>query len=212
MNLIRKRIGERANTMQMTDCYIAGGSDTIGELNNIIFDKIVALHREGYWERALFELKEQIQLQQGDAQLSDEIKAKFLLQQAMWILEDSHNISAASKIYQKAVHFCESLDTKVFLALRAFYSGESGARKLLEPIDSLSSFHAYMQICVNQRDGKAAIRAYDTYKDICFCNSRTWYWVSIANLLNCDFLKAEEFLKKAIDENGRHLIIVYLEL
>ncbi len=58
MNLIRKRIGERANTMQMTDCYIAGGSDTIGGLNNIIFDKIVALHREGYWERALFELKE----------------------------------------------------------------------------------------------------------------------------------------------------------
>lgn len=202
MNLIRKKIGERANTMQMTDCYITGISDTIGKLNNIILDKIVALHREGYWEKALSELKEQIQLQQGDAQTSDEIKAKFLLQQAMWILEDSYNISAASKIYQKAVHFCESLDTKVFLALRAFYSGESSARKLLEPIHSLSSFHAYMQICVNQRDGKAAIRAYETYKDIYSCNSRTWYWVSIANLLNCDFLKAEEFLKKAIDENG----------
>lgn len=201
-NLIRKKTGERANALQMTDCYITGVSDTIDELNNIILDKIVALHREGYWERALSELKEQIQLQQGDVQTSDEIKAKFLLQQAMWILEDSHNISAASKIYQKAVRFCESLDTKVFLALRAFYSGESSARKLLEPIDSQSSFHAYMQICVNQRDGKAAIRAYETYKDIYSCNSRTWYWVSIANLLNCDFLKAEEFLKKAIDENG----------
>ena len=73
------------------------------------------------------ELKEQIQLQQGDAQTPDEIKAKFLLHQAMWILEDSHNISAASKIYQKADRFCKSLDTKVFLALRAFYSGESSA-------------------------------------------------------------------------------------
>ena len=34
-NLIRKRTGERANALQMTDCYITGVSDTIDELNNM---------------------------------------------------------------------------------------------------------------------------------------------------------------------------------
>jgi len=132
-NLIRKDAGKRTNAMQMTDCYITGMSDTIVELHHIILDKIIALHHEGYWERALSELKEQIQLQQNDEQMSNEIKAKFLLQQAIWVLEDNHNISAANKIYQRAVRLYESIDAKVFLALRAFYSGDSNARKLIEP-------------------------------------------------------------------------------
>jgi len=105
------------------------------------------------------------------------VKAKFLLQQALWLLEDIHNISVANKSYNKAMRISKMLDARAFIALRAFYLGEKNARELVKPIDSLYLLNIYMQICVNQRDGEEAIRAYDIYEDIYQYDASTWYIV-----------------------------------
>lgn len=188
MELWGRKADEKPGTVQSAKFNITGIADTISEIHTTLLQEIIGLHHKGYQSEALAKLKNQIQLQQSNENVSDDVKAKFLLQQALWLLEDSHNISAANKFYNKAMRISKTLDARAFIALRAFYLGEKNARELVKPIDSLYLLNIYMQICVNQGNGEEAIRAYDIYKDIYQYDASTWYIVSIAHLLQRDFL------------------------
>lgn len=202
MELWGRKVDEKPGTVQSAKFNITGIADTISEIHTTLLQEIIGLHHKGYQSEALAKLKNQIQLQQSNENVSDDVKAKFLLQQALWLLEDSHNISAANKSYNKAMRISKTLDARAFIALRAFYLGEKNARELVKPIDSLYLLNIYMQICVNQGDGEEAIRAYDIYKDIYQYDASTWYIVSIAHLLQRDFFCAEEYINKAIEKDG----------
>lgn len=204
-----RNVDEKPGTVQSAKFNITGVANTISELHNTLLQEIIDLHHKGYQSEALAKLRNQIQLQQSDENVSDDVKAKFLLQQALWLLEDSHNISVANKSYNKAMRISKMLDARAFIALRAFYLGEKNARELVKPIDSLYLLNIYMQICVNQRDGDEAIRIYDIYKDIYQYDASTWYIVSIAHLLQRNFFYAEEYINKAI-EKDREVFDFYL--
>ena len=88
------------------------------------------------------------------------------------------------------------------MALRSFYSDDKDARKLVMPVDSLYHLNIYMQICVNQNDGAAAINMYELNKDLYGKNDITLYLLSIAYMLQHEFKNAEETINKAIEENA----------
>lgn len=178
-----------------------GMSDVGYDPYNAILDGIILLHHKGYKDEAQRKLKEQIGQLQNAKNVSDKVKAQFLIKQAIWILEDSRNVAAANKAYHKAVQYDESLDARDFLALRSFYSGSQDARKLIMPVDSLYLSNIYMQICVNQNDGTAAINMYELNKDLYGRNDTTLYLLSIAYMLQREFKNAEKTIDMAMEEN-----------
>lgn len=202
LKIAERNIDGKPTTVQTVNFEVIGSSDRVCELYNTILNDIVLMHHKGYRMEARNKLREHIHKQQNDNFLSNGIKAQFLLQQAIWELEDNHNISVANKSYEKATQYDKSLDSRIFLALRAFYLGNGEAKELLEPIDSLQMLNTYLQICVNQNNGMAAVKAYTTYKDIYELDENTRYLLAIAYLLCRDFLTAQDFINQAINENG----------
>lgn len=202
LEIVERNLGGKAGIVQTMDIKITGVSDSVCQLYNALLNETVSLHRKGYRIEAQNKLKEHIQQQKNDESVSCEVKAQFLLQQALWILDDNHNVSGADKSYKKALEYDRSLDGRAFLALHAFYLGDKNARDLVKPIDSLKLLNIFMQICVNQNDGASAIEAYALYKDIYLSDDGTWYLLAVAYLLQRDFLNAEAFINKAIEKNA----------
>lgn len=180
-----------------------GMSDVGYDPYNAILDGIILLHHKGYKDEAQRKLKEQIGQLQNAKNVPDKVKAQFLIKQAIWILEDARNVAAANKAYHKAVQYDESLDARAFLALRSFYSDGKDARKLVMPVDSLYLLNIYMQICVNQNDGTAAINMYELNKDLYGRNDTTLYLLSIAYMLQREFKNAEKTINMAMEENTK---------
>lgn len=198
----QRNMAIKPKTTQNVGFNATGMSDVGYDPYNAILDGIILLHHKGYRDEAQRKLKEQIEQLQNDKNVPDKVKAQFLIKQAVWILEDVRNVTAANKAYHKAVRYDESLDARAFLALRSFYSDDKDARKLVMPVDSLYHLNIYMQICVNQNDGAAAINMYELNKDLYGKNDITLYLLSIAYMLQHEFKNAEETINKAIEENA----------
>lgn len=197
----QRNMAIKPKTTQNVGFNATGMSDVGYDPYNAILDGIILLHHKGYRDEAQRKLKEQIEQLQNDKNVPDKVKAQFLIKQAVWTLEDVRNVTAANKAYHKAVRYDESLDARAFLALRSFYSDDKDARKLVMPVDSLYHLNIYMQICVNQNDGAAAINMYELNKDLYGKNDITLYLLSIAYMLQHEFKNAEETINKAIEEN-----------
>ncbi|MCM1237025.1 MAG: hypothetical protein NC489_43675, partial [Ruminococcus flavefaciens] len=200
--VMERNTDNRPKTTQNVSFNATGMSDVGYDPYDAILDEIILLHHKGHRKEAQERLKNQIVQLQNNKNVPDRAKAQFLLKQAVWILEDDQNISAANKAYHKAVQYDESLDTRVFLALRSFYAGSKDARKLIMPVDSLYLLNIYMQICVNENDGTSAINIYELNKDVYGENDNTLYLLSIAYMLQREFPNAEKMINKAIKENA----------
>ena len=199
---VKRRLEGKTGVLQTVTPYITGVLDAHSDLYDSLLCEVMEKHRRGYRREAQKRLQDYIARQQGDSTVSDEIKAKYLLQQAVWILEDQQNMAGADKVYRRAMEYAPEMDARIFLALREFYAGKTEARELLEPVDSVAVLNTYMQICVNQGDGEAAIEAYGLYGDIAGADEDTWYLLSVANLLRWDFEQADMWIGKATMENA----------
>lgn len=202
LDILKRNLDGKPGTVQNVQSDIIGISDTITELNDAVLQEIVSIYHKGGHLEARNKLKKQIEWQQGNDTITNATKAQFLLQQAIWQLEDSHNIKSANKSYNRAIQYNSQLDARIFFALRSIYSGRDDAKSYIGQIDSLDILNAYIQICVCQNDGQDAVKIFDMYKDIFGCNERTWYLMSVACLLMRDFQNALKFINKAIDVNA----------
>lgn len=201
-DILKRNLDGKPGTVQNVQSDIIGMSDTITELNDAVLQEIISIYHKGGHEEARNKLKKQIEWQQDNDTINNVTKSQFLLQQAIWQLEDSHNMKSANKSYKRAIQYNAQLDVRIFLALRSIYSGRDDAKSYIGQIDSLDMLNAYIQICVCQNDGQDAVKTFDMYKDIFGCNERTWYLMSAACLLMRDFQNALEFINKAIEENA----------
>lgn len=164
-------------------------------------EKIIDLHRRGDVDGAWRELKEQIVQLDGNPYVGGSIKAEYYYRMALWFLEDRNDVGKAQKKYEKALEMDPDLDGCIFHALKQTMTGECGdAEELLEPVNTPSKFHVYLQICINARKIQKAYEKYEELDQVIPMDDTTYYLLGVMEILSYNWHDGE-----TADRIDRHL-------
>lgn len=163
-------------------------------------EEIVSLHRRGDIDGAWNELKDQIMELEGNPYVEGDVKAEYYYRMALWFLEDRNDIGKAQKKYEKAVEMKPDLDGCIFHTLKRALTGECGdAEELLEPVDTVSKFNVYLQVCINARKIEKAYKKYEELDQVIPMNDTTYYLLSIMETLRHEYDSAMEYIEDALE-------------
>ena len=138
---------------------------------------------------------------------------------ALWFLEDRNDIGKAQKKYEKAVEMKPDLDCCIFHSLKQVLTGEcKDPEELLEPVDTVSKFNVYLQVCINARKKEKAYQKYEELVQVITMDDTTYYLLSIMETLRHEYDSAMKYIEEALRMNGKMPvyysikgIILYLE-
>ncbi len=189
------------------DIAIGGEQGVQGLFHGIYRDKlekIVDHHHKGDVDGAWSELKEQIAQLDGNPYVGRGVKAEYYYRMALWFLEDRNDVGKAQKKYEKALEMDPDLDACIFHALKQTLTGECGdAEELLEPVDTASKFHVYLQICINARKIQKAYEKYEELDQVIPMDDTTYYLLSVMETLRYEYDSAMKYIENALEINER---------
>lgn len=167
-------------------------------------EEIVLLHRRGDVDGAWSELKEQIMELERNPYVEGEVKAEYYYRMALWFLEDRNDIGKAQKKYEKAVEMKPDLDCCIFHSLKQVLTGEcKDPEELLEPVDTVSKFNVYLQVCINARKKEKAYQKYEELVQVITMDDTTYYLLSIMETLRHEYDSAMKYIEEALRMNGK---------
>lgn len=167
-------------------------------------EEIVLLHRRGDVDGAWRELKEQIMELDGNPYVEGNVKAEYYYRMALWFLEDRNDVGKAQKKYEKAVEMKPDLDGCIFHTLKQVITGErKDAEELLEPIDTVSKFNVYLQVCINARKNEKAYKKYEELDQVIAMDDTTYYLLSIMETMRHEYDSALRYIEDALRMNGK---------
>lgn len=167
-------------------------------------EEIVSIHRRGDIDGAWSELKQQIMELESKSYVQGEIKVEYYYRMALWFLEDRGDIGKAQKKYEKAVEMKPDLDGCIFHALKQALTGEyKDAEELLEPVDTVSKFNVYLQVCINARKVEKAYKKYEELDQVVPMDDTTYYLLSIMETLRHEYDSAMIHIEDALRMNEK---------
>lgn len=167
-------------------------------------EEIVSLHRKGDVDGAWGGLKGQIIELEKNPYAGDAVKAEYYYRMALWFLEDRQDIGKAQKKYEKAVELKPDLDGCIFHALEKVLAGKcSDAEELLEPVDTVSKFNVYLQVCINERKIEKAYQKYEELDQVIPMDDTTYYLLSVMETLHRGYDIAMGYIEDALKRNEK---------
>ncbi len=167
-------------------------------------EEIVSLHRRGDIESAWDELRKQIMELDRNLYIGNDVKGEYYYRMALWFLEDKRDIRKAQKKYEKAVELKPDLDGCIYLALKQMLTGErTDAEELLEPVDTISKFNVYLQLCINARKLEKAYNKYEELDQVIPMDDTTYYLLSIMETLQQEYDIAMRHIEDALEVNEK---------
>jgi len=108
------------------------------------------------------------------------------------------------KKYEKAVEMKSDLDGCIFQTLKQVLTGEcKNAEELLEPVDTVSKFNVYLQVCINARKVEKAYKKYEELDQVIPMDDTTYYLLSIMETLRHEYDSAMRYIEDALRMNGK---------
>lgn len=173
-----------------------------GPLFEYKLEEITSLALCGKMQEALERLRKEInQICNRSVPVSNEVKAKYQYQYALWLSNIPGKNKVADRALEKAKMYDPSLDIRSYLAIKAAHENNNNYISLLKPIESIQILNVCIQCYIYDNKFSEAINIYEEYCDELMADENTYYLVSNAYLALANFAKSLEYIQKAISLN-----------